>query len=337
MARVQHRSIYEIPELTVPDKLLPVFFICGEDTYAIDGAVRKLIESIEPLVGSDFDKEIITADKKTAAQQIIDLALSFPFGGKKKLIVLKELNNVEDKKILAEIINDPPDFLYFIITQSGKVNATKIEPYASLHKNKFMFEATKLRGDELADWLIKHSKKHKITLSYENAIALVEIVGDEKSLLETQLHKFYDNVGEGGEITFETISNLASTTRKYTTFNLQDEIGRGNKTKALEITYNLLDSGTELGQLIATLTRFCLLNAQSIELSRKKLSLPEAAKEAEANFYYYKNSTKSNIFKYKRRLLNAAEALYKADLTTKTTATDPKTIATVLISEMISN
>lgn len=337
MAKVQHRSIYEITEFTSPDKLLPVFFICGEDTYAIDGAVRKLIESIEPLIGSDFDKEIITADKKLPAQQILDLALAFPFGGNKKLIVLKELNNVDDKKILADLINDPPDFLHLIITQSGKVNATKIEPYASLHKKKFIFEAAKLRGDELADWLIKHSKKNKITLSYENAIALIEIVGDEKSLLETQLQKFYDNVGEGGEITFDIITNLASSTRKYTTFNLQDEIGRGNKTKALEIIYNLLESGTELGQIIATLTRFCLLNAQAIELSRKKLSLPEAAKEADANFYYYKNSTKSNIFKDKHRLLNAANALYKADLTVKTSSTDSKTVAAILISEMISN
>ena len=332
MAKVQHRSIYEIPEFTTPEKLLPVFFICGEDTYAIDGAVRKLVESIEPLIGSDFDKEIITADKKIHAQQIVDLALSFPFGGKKKLIVVKELGNIEDKKILSEIINDPPDFLYLIITQAGKVNATKVEPYASLHKKKFIFEAVKLRGDELADWLMKHSKKNKITLSYENAIALIEIVGDEKSLLENQLRKFYDNVGEGGEITFEIITNLASSTRKYTTFHLQDEVGRGNKTKALEIAYNLLESGTDLGQIISMLTRFCLLNAQSIELSKKNISLPEAA-----NFYYYKNSTKSNIFKDKGRLLKAAEALYKADLTVKTSSVDPKTVVAVLISEMVSN
>jgi len=162
-------------------------------------------------------------------------------------------------------------------------------------------------------------------------------VGDEKSLLETQLQKFYDNVGEGGEITFETISNLASSTRKYSTFDLQDEIGRGNKTKALEIFYNLLDSGTELGVLISTLTRYCLLNAQAIELRRKKLSNTEAAKAAGAHPYHYEKTTGSNIFNDKKRLIKAAEALYKADLTVKTSAADPKTVAAVLISEMISN
>lgn len=337
MSKVQHRSIYEIPKLISEKKLLPVFFICGEDTHAVDGAVRLLIEAIDPFIGSDFDKEIITADKKLPAQQVVDLALAFPFGGKKKLIVLKDLGNVEDKKIFTDIINDPPDFLHFIITQPGKVNATKIEPYASLHKNKYIFEATKIKGDELISWLIKHAKKNKITLSYENAVALTEIVGDEKSLLETQLQKFYDNVGEGGEITFEIISNLASSTRKYSTFDLQDEIGRGNKTKALEIFYNLLDSGTELGVLISTLTRYCLLNAQAIELRRKNLSNTEAAKAAGAHPYHYEKTTSSNIFNDKKRLIKAAEALYKADLTVKTSAADPKTVAAVLISEMISN
>jgi DNA polymerase III subunit delta len=337
MAKVQHRSIYEIPELASKEKLLPVFFLCGEDTFAIDGAVKILIDAIEPLIGSEFDKEIITADKKLPAQQVVDLALTFPFGGTKKLIVVKEFNNIDDKKLFVELVKNPPEYLYLVLTQSGKVNATKIEPYASLHKNKLMFEARKLKQDELADWLVKHAKKNKITLSYENALAITEIVGDEKSLLENQLQKFYDNVGEGNEITFDVITNLASTTRKYTTFNLNDEIGRGNKAKALEIAYNLLDSGTDMGQLISGLTRYCILNTQAHELTRKKLSIPEAAKEADANYYYYMNSTKSNIFKDKTRLLKAAQALYHADLTLKTSAVEKKTVLAILISEMISN
>ncbi|KUG26646.1 dna polymerase iii delta subunit [hydrocarbon metagenome] len=336
MAKVKHRSLYELPDLIKGDKLPPVIFLCGEDSYAIDGAVRLLIEVIEPQLGSDFDKEIISAEKKSSAQQIVDLLFAFPFGGSKKLVVVKDFANVDDKKIFSEIISSPPDYLYLIITQPGKVNATKIEPYASLHKNKYMFEAEKLKQHELADWLVKHAKKNKTILSYENALALTEIVGEEKSLLEMQMQKFYDNLGEEKEITFDIITNLASSTRKYTTFNLQDAVGKGNKSKALEIAYNLLDNGTEIGQMISMLNTYCLFNAQSLEFSRKKIDLSEAAKLAEANYFYFMNSTKQNIFKDKKRLMKASDALLKADISVKTSTADHKTILTMLISEMIS-
>lgn len=335
MAKVQHRSIYEIPELVKSNKLPPVIFLCGEDTFAIDGALKILIDWIEPSIGSEFDKEIISADKNSSSQNIIDLALAFPFGGMKKLIVVKDFNNLDEKNKFEELITDTPEYLHLILIQYGTVTATKTEPYASLHKNKLMFEAKKLKPDELADWLVKHAKKNNVVLSYENAIALTEIVGDEKSLLENQVNKMYDYVGEGGVLTFDVISSLASTTRKYTTFNLQDEIGKGNKSKALEIAINLLDSGTEMGQLIANLSRYFLLNMQSIELKSKRFELAEAAKEAGANFFYYKNTTNSKIYKNPNHLKKAAEALFKADLTLKTTSTDPKTVLTILISEMI--
>lgn len=337
MAKVKHRFLYELPELIKGEKLPPVIFMCGEDTYAIDGAVKLLIEAIEPMIGSDFDKEIISAEKKTSAQQIIDLLLSFPFGGSKKLVVLKDFSNIDDKKKFTEIINSPPEYLYLIITQPGKVNATKIEPYASLHNKKYMFEAVKLKQHELADWLVKHAKKNKTNLSYENALALTEIVGEEKSLLEMQMQKFYDNLGEGKEITFDIITDLASSTRKFTTFNLLDAIGSGNKSKALEIAYNLIENGTEIGQLISMLNNYCLFNAQWMELSKKGIDLAEAAKRADVNYFYFKNSVSKNIFKNENRLLKASGALLNADITIKTTSTDHKTVLSILISEMISD
>lgn len=335
--KVRHRSIYEIPELIKQKKFPPVFLFCGEDHFAIEGAIKKLTAAIEPELSSDFDKEIITAQKKENIQKILDLALSFPFGGGKKLLVVKDFNNIDDKKPLADYAQNPAEFTYLICTQPGKLNSVKSEPYAALHKLKYIFEAKRLSQEELIDWLMQHAKVNKVKLNFENAATLVEIVGDEKSLLEVTMQKFYDNVGEEGEITFNLITELASSTKKYTTFNLQDEIGRGNKAKALEISYNLLDSGTDIGQIIAMLSKYCLMNAQAIELRKKNLNLNDAAKEAELNYFYYKNSTSSNIFKNKNRLRQAAEALYEADLSVKTSAADHKTILTVLISEMISN
>lgn len=335
--RVKLQSVQNLSNYLKEDNLLPVYFFCGEDSYGIEQAVKQTVNVLDPLVESDFDRETITADKKIESQQILDLALSFPFGGGKKVIIFKNFDNVGDKKNFQPYFENPPDFTILIITQQGKVSSVTSQPYKTLYEKNYIFEARQMKSDELIEWLIKSAEEKKIKLTYENAVALIEIAGENKSLLETQIQKFFDNVGENGEITFELIRDLTSSTKKYTVFNLQDEIGRGNKRKALEIAYNLLDSGTEMGAIISLLNRFVTVNAQAVELRNKRIPANEVARTANVNPYYYKNCTTGNIFKDRKRLFNAAKALFKADYSVKTSAADPKTIVTVLISEMTAN
>ena len=335
--KVNLQPIQNLSKYLKSDKLLPVYFFCGEDTFAIDQAVKETYNAVCSLVESEFDRETITADKKFESQQILDLALAFPFGGGKKVIVFKNFDNVSDKKNFQQYLENPPEFTILIITQPGKLSSTASQPYKILQEKNFIFEARQMRSDELTEWLIKSAEEKKVGLSYENAVALVEIVGENKSLLEAQMQKLFDNVGENGEITFEIIRDLASSTKKYTIFNLQDEIGRGNKSKALEIAYNMLDSGTDMGAIISSLNRFITINAQAVELRNKRIPQNEAGKAAQVNPFYYQNCTKGNIFRDRKRLFSAARALYNADYSTKTSAGDPKTIITIMISEMVAN
>ena len=328
-------SISDLPKFLSNEKMLPVYFLCGEDQHTIDAAVEEIQKIAAPQIFSDFDKEVFSAEKGQNLSQLLDIAFSFPFGGGKKLIVIKNFEKFTDKKELNNYLKQPPEFTILVIIQSSKVTDESKEPYSILLESNFLFEARLATGEELIDWIMKRCKKIGINFSRDNAQSLVDIVGEDKTLLDMQLQKFENYFVGKNEINFEEIKKISSPTKQYSIFNLQDSIGQGNKAKALEIAYNLLDSGIEIVYIISMLAKFTLTVAQITELLKSKTSDFEAAKQAGVSYGYYMNSKRARFLMDDKRLLNASRALLNADLLVKTTATDHKTVLLILISEII--
>ena len=330
-------SIHDITKYLKNDTLLPIYFLFGDDSYTIDQTIRTIQKETDQFVSSDFDKEVISGEKSVSVNQVIDLASSFPFGSGKRIIIVKNFDKLSDRKSLENYVKSPAEFTILVLANYGKITEFLKEPYKTMLKKNYMFEAKELRGDEWVYWIIRQAKKEKLIISPENAQILLDTVGEEKGLLEMQMTKFYDFLGEGKEISLELIERLTSSTKEFTIFNLQDYLGRGDKKKSLEIAYNLIDSGVEPIFIISMLTKFITTLAQIFDLLKKRIPDNEAAKEASVSYYYYINCKKAKFFLNDSRLLIAARALLNADVTLKTTSADSKTLIVILITEMISN
>lgn len=332
-------AIPGLPELAkykTAEKALPVYFFCGTDTYAIDTEVKELIKSFEKLVLSEFDKETITSEKKDSIESLVDLAYSFPFGGGKKIIIVDEFKNFSNPKDLKKYIDNPCETTILIIKGPEKVN-TLSEPYKTLAVKGYIFQANSLKGLQLASWLKNKADKAGIKISQESAALLVEITGEEKSLLEIQLIKLNDYVGDGNEITAESIRNFASATKEYSIFDLQDALSAGNKTQSLKIIDNLISKGTEISMIISMLSKFILTITRAKELQKSNLSDDQAASKLSVARYYYIKCKTSKYFNRFERLQTAVQALLSADLKLKTSAMNPKLIAGLLIAEIFND
>jgi len=335
MAKKELPSIYDIAKYIKPDKMLPVYFFCGEDGFTIDNAVKAVDKACAEFVKNDFDREVVNLDKNSSFASVIDLALGFPFGDGKKLIIAKNFNSVKDKGTLTAYLEKPAAFTILVITQPEKIADIEKEPYASLYSKGFIFEARNLKEDELASWLVKHAKRNKLNLSNEDARMMLEIIGEEKGLLEMHIQKFADFLGEGGEVTYDVIKRLSSTTKEYTIFDLQDAVSAGNRGKAIEIAFNLLDCGKEIYFIIGSLAKYIKTIAQATEVMKDQPNKFQAAKMLKVNYYYYENCLKARNFMNYDTLARSVDALLNADLAVKTTSTDPKIILLALISEML--
>ncbi len=333
----QKPSVPSIAQLTIDlksGKLLPVYFFFGEDSYSIETELEIIEKTVKPFISSDFDNETFYSEDKSLTD-ILNIATAFPFGSEKKFITIKEFEKIKDKKLLTSYVNSPPDFTILAIIQEGKIANFDTEPYKTLVTKKFIFEAKELKGESLVGWLINHVKDKGKSLSLDNARFLIDIVGENREMLEAQLEKIFVYLDKENEITLSTIKSLSTALKEYTVFDLQNSLGKKNKSSALKVAYSMLEKGAEPVYMISMLTRYFTGLSRIKELKANKVPDQIAAKIVGTHPYYYKDYLAARQIYSDSELYNAAQSLLKADLSLKTTSIDNKTLITILISEIL--
>ncbi|MEJ2104830.1 MAG: DNA polymerase III subunit delta [Ignavibacteriaceae bacterium] len=334
MAKSKAPSILEvIPEIK-KRKFKPVYYFFGEDSYNLTSALHILEESFIPLLKSDFDKEIIYSEDKSI-NDILGLATAFPFGSEKKLIIVKEAEKIKDKKPLKDYAASPAEFTVVAFFHNGVITNLKSEPFKTLDANDFLFEAKELKGKNLVNWLISVAYEKGKNLSEENAQVLVDIVGENRSMLEDQLEKICVYLNKEKVITIESIQQVSSELKQFNIFDLQNAIGVKDKAKSITVANNLLDNGAEPTFIIAMLTRYFTGLSKIPELKSKNIPDMEAARIVGTHPFYYPKYIRARNLYSDKKLVEVFRALLKADVSVKTTSANEKTIILILIEEIL--
>jgi len=330
-------SIYNINKYLEKDDLLPVYFLFGEDEFTINEVINGIKNKLQNLILSEFDFETISCTRDSNLSSIIDLAYSFPFGGGKKLIILKDFENCNEKKSFIDYINNPADFTFFVISQKGKKIDLREKIFKSLIDHGYIFEAREMSKSELISWVVAAAAKNKMKISKPDAETLIDFVGNNKAMLDMNLNKFQNSVSTDGQITIELIENLGSSSKEFSALNLLNSIINKNKAEAIEIADSLLDKTDDnaILNILGLLTRFILTMVKMVELDSQRLSTFEASKASGVSEYFYKNCQKAHYLKNEMNLKNAVDAMLEADVLVKTTSLDSKTILMSLIARLI--
>jgi len=337
MAKSKAPAIQEIEKQLKQKKLLPVYYLFGEDNYFVDIIFAEIEKAVQPLITSDFDKEILYGENQNFTN-IIGLASTFPFGSEKKLIVVKQAEKLKDKKERKEIFSyfeSPSDFTVLVFLHEGTITNPTSEPYKTLASKGYLFEAKELKGKSLIDWLIATVEKNGKTISYDNAQLLTDISGENRNALESQLEKIFIYVGDNKEITIDSIRGLSTSLKQYNIFDLQNAIGKKNKSVALKVVFNLLKNGMEPIQIIAMLNKYFTSIARLDELTKANTNEFQVARIMGTHPFYLKDYQSARRMYSDKHLTDAFSALLKADLSIKTTSLEDYTLLSVLIAELI--
>ncbi|MDP2364461.1 MAG: DNA polymerase III subunit delta [Ignavibacteria bacterium] len=337
MAKSKAPAIQDIEKQLKQKKILPVYYLFGEDSYSVDITLDVIEKAVQPFITSDFDKEVLYGENQSFTN-IIGLASTFPFGSEKKLIIVKQAEKLKDKKEKKEIASyfeSPADFTVLVFLHEGTITNPASEPYKTLAAQGFLFEAKELKGKSLIDWLISTVDKNGKTISLDNAQLLTDISGENRNALESQLEKIFIYVGDNKEITIESIRGLSTSLKQYTIFDLQNAIGKKNKSAALKVVFNLLKNGMEPIQVIAMLNKYFTSLARLNELVATNTNEFQVARIMGTHPFYLKDYHSARRIYSDKHLTTAFSALLKADLSIKTTSLDDYTLLSVLIAEII--
>ena len=335
MAKSKAPSILDVIPSIDNGTLQPVYYFFGEDYYLLQNVLDLISKAVSPLITSDFDKETFYGDKKQLGE-VLDFAKAFPFGSEKKLIIFKQFEKVKDKKPLVDYAASPADFTVLVLIHNGTITNLNSEPYKTLSKNNFIFEAKELKGKNLLKWLVSHVGKKEKTIAQENAQLLIDISGESRSMLEGQIEKIITFMNEEKEISFNHIQSLSTRLKQFSIFDLQNAIGKKEKDKAINIAFNLLENTAEPVYIVAMLTRYFTGVSRVSELTKDNIPSQQAARIVGTHPYYYKDYQQARRLYSDSDLAGVFRALLQADLSIKTTSADGKNIITILISEILS-
>ena len=148
MAKSKAPSIHEIEKQLKQKKILPIYYLFGEDSYSIENIVESIEKAVEPFITSDFDKETVYGENKTFSN-VVELASTFPFGSEKKLIIFKQSEKPRDKKEFTSYIKSPADFTTIICIHDGTISSTSSEPYKTLIESRLSLRSKRVKREKL--------------------------------------------------------------------------------------------------------------------------------------------------------------------------------------------
>jgi DNA polymerase III subunit delta len=234
----------------------PLYLLHGEESYLIDEVEEHLERHLLQEHEKPFDQQILYGMDCNARYVIEQLQL-FPMIASRRVVFVREAQQMEDLKDMESYFNRPAPGSILVLCHKGKSMDKRLKAYDGIKKNGFIFAADKLKDKDVLPWLLKTASELKLKIDADAGEAMIELIGEEVSLLHPELLKLAINHAGGAAITKADIVDLIGLSREYNVFELQNALESGNVVKTLHIGSRMAEQkGYSIIPLIALLYGF---------------------------------------------------------------------------------
>ena len=250
---------------------MAIYLFYGEETYLLETRVKKIKKEYQQLIlGINF----IQIDDTNAEELITDLETP-AFGFDKKLIIAKNTGlfkkekkttktdskkkKVDDTKLplnekIAKYIQENSEELKDIVDlvfveQEVDKNAL----YQAIEKVGEVKEFALLKLPDLIANIKKIAVAYKVNIDDATAKYLVECCGTSMQDLINELRKLIEYKGENSNITKQDIDLLCTKQIQAVIFDLTDNLGKKETSKALEVYNGLISNKEPIQKILITL------------------------------------------------------------------------------------
>ena len=250
---------------------MAIYLFYGEETYLLETRVKKIKKEYQQLIlGINF----IQIDDTNAEELIADLETP-AFGFDKKLIIAKNTGlfkkekkttktdskkkKVDDTKLplnekIAKYIQENSEELKYIVDlvfveQEVDKNAL----YQAIEKVGEVKEFALLKLPDLIANIKKIAVAYKVNIDDATAKYLVECCGTSMQDLINELRKLIEYKGENSNITKQDIDLLCTKQIQAVIFDLTDNLGKKETSKALEVYNGLISNKEPIQKILITL------------------------------------------------------------------------------------
>ncbi len=219
----------------------PVYFLQGEENFYID----KISDFIEENALDEMSKgfnQIILYGKDIDVSAVITNARRFPMMSERQVLIIKEaqeikdLNNDEPSKMLAEYLQNPVPSTILVFAHKNKLIDGRKALGKALKKNAVFIQTKALYENQVPQWMSAYVSDIGYKIKPKAQLMLIEAVGTSLSKLSNEIDKIIINFKEKGvEITEEHVQKFVGVSKDYNIFELQGAFARKDVLKANKI------------------------------------------------------------------------------------------------------
>lgn len=243
-------------------KLNSIYLLYGEELYLLENAVKRIKKLFGELVlGINY----IQINESNIGNLISDIETP-AFGFDKKLIIVKNAGLFKkDKRGLAksnsELSNKMAKYIEENIEQIKQTvviifiedEITKNELLNIIEKKGAVCNFERLKPIDIKRRLKTICNAYEVNVDEQPLDLLIETSGTDMLGLINEIRKLIEYAGKGGTITKESVDKLATKEFEARIFDLTDNLGKKDISKALEIFKELLYNKEPVQKILITL------------------------------------------------------------------------------------
>jgi DNA polymerase-3 subunit delta len=232
-------------------KFEKIYFLHGEEGFFIDEITKALVENVLEDHERDFNQAIMYG-KDSEVLNIISEAKGYPMMAERKLVIIKEAQDLKDFDLLESYFENPSDRTVFVINYKYKTFDTRKKIAKVVAKNGLIFKSDKVKEYQLAQWISTYVKSVGYGITSKASILLSEFLGNDLSRITNELEKLFLLLEKGTDINDVHIEENIGISKDYNPFELVNAISVRDVTKAFKIA-NYFDHNPKAGDLMVVI------------------------------------------------------------------------------------
>ena len=211
----------------------PLYLFYGAEDYYIDRLVEIAEKNLLEPGLQDFNQTVLYG-KECDARKIIDNISQFPMMAPKRVVIVKEAQDLKGIGDLLPIIEKPiPHGILVLSYKSAKIDK-RTKAGKALMSNATVFESKPLYDNQVAPWILEYSREQNIRIDHQGAQMLAEYLGSDLNKIANELGKLKLSA-DGQPITLEDIQEQIGISKDFNVFELQNALGIRDVVKANRI------------------------------------------------------------------------------------------------------
>ncbi len=210
----------------------PIYFLQGEEGYAIDKITDYIAENVLDESERDFNQTVFYG-RDVNILDLISAAKRFPMMAQHQVIIVKEaqdLSRTIDK--LEDYAKNPMESTILVINYKYKKLDGRKPLSKLLKKEQILFTSDKIKDYKLPDWIVAYCKEKGLSISPKASILMSEYLGNDLSKIANTIEKLLVVLDGDTVIDEKVIQRNVGISKDFNLFELNNALAEKNVYKS---------------------------------------------------------------------------------------------------------